>query len=147
MAESSRAGKVQYEAESSMGMAKYNKRLAKSIMVAGTVQHGARMVQNGGGHSPAWRLAKSGMVTGIAQYSGWLYGKFSMVVGTVQHGGWHSPVWWMALWRSPAWLVSWQSSAWKYPVGLASVRSPAVSWERVARWGPIFKMEWHSEFQ
>ena len=151
MAESSRAGKAQYKEKLSMGMAKSNERLTKSIMVAGTVQHGARMVQNGGGHSPAWRLAKSGMVTDIAQYSGWLYGKFSMVVGTVQHGGWHSPVWWMALWRSPTWLVSWQSSAWlaswKYPVGLASVRSPAVSWERVARWGPIFKMEWHSEVQ
>ena len=95
MAESSRAGKVQYKGKLSMGMAKYNERLAKSIMVAGTVQHGARMVQNGGGHSPAWRLAKSGMVTGIARYSGWLYGKFSMVgaqssmvAGIVQYGGW-----------------------------------------------------------
>ena len=59
MAESSRAGEVQYEAVSSMGM-------AKSIMVAGTLCQaqssmglaGSRMVagtvQHGGWQSPSW---------------------------------------------------------------------------------------------
>ena len=58
MAESSRAGKAQYKEKLSMGMAKSNERLTKSIM-------------------PSWWLAQSSM--GLA----WS----RMVAGTVQHGG------------------------------------------------------------